>query len=53
MAVRVKWFYHPEETKGGKKLMEIKVRLSSLDKDLEFHFLLLLAGRSVPVSPRG
>ncbi|ELU07123.1 hypothetical protein CAPTEDRAFT_96178 [Capitella teleta] len=24
MAVRVKWFYHPEETKGGKKLLEIK-----------------------------
>ena len=23
--VRVKWFYHPEETKGGKKLLQIKV----------------------------
>ena len=26
MVVRVRWFYHPEETKGGKKLLEIKVR---------------------------
>lgn len=26
MVVRVKWFYHPEETKGGKKLPEPKVR---------------------------
>ena len=25
MVVKVKWFYHPEETKGGKKLAEIKV----------------------------
>ena len=25
MVVRVKWFYHPEETKGGKKLLEMKV----------------------------
>jgi len=25
MVVKVKWFYHPEETKGGKKLVEIKV----------------------------
>lgn len=24
MVVRVKWFYHPEETKGGKKLVEVK-----------------------------
>ena len=25
MVVKVKWFYHPEETKGGKKLAEIRV----------------------------
>ena len=25
MVVKVKWFYHPEETKGGKKLVEIRV----------------------------
>ncbi|XP_013405426.1 BAH and coiled-coil domain-containing protein 1-like [Lingula anatina] len=24
MVVRVKWFYHPEETKGGRKLLEMK-----------------------------
>ena len=26
MVVRVKWFYHPEETKGSRKLKEVKVR---------------------------
>ena len=25
MVVKVKWFYHPEETKGGKKLQDMKV----------------------------
>jgi len=25
MVVKVKWYYHPEETKGGKRLHEIKV----------------------------
>ncbi len=25
MTVKVKWFYHPEETKGGKRLVESKV----------------------------
>lgn len=25
MVVKVKWFYHPEETKGGRKLHELKV----------------------------
>lgn len=35
MFVRVKWFYHPEETKGGNRLVEIKVvfhfRVQSID----------------------
>ena len=30
MMVRVKWFYHPEETKGGKQLAHPKVRSSIL-----------------------
>ena len=25
MVVRTRWFYHPEETRGGKKLAEVKV----------------------------
>ena len=25
MVVRTRWFYHPDETRGGKKLAEIKV----------------------------
>lgn len=25
MTVKVKWFYHPEETRGGKKLQDMKV----------------------------
>ena len=25
MTVKVKWFYHPEETKGGKRLQNMKV----------------------------
>ena len=25
MVVKVKWFYHPEETKGGKRLLEMQV----------------------------
>lgn len=25
MVVKVKWFYHPEETRGGKKLHDMKV----------------------------
>lgn len=29
MFVRVKWFYHPEETRGGKRLVEIKVSFQS------------------------
>lgn len=28
MVVKVKWYYHPEETKGGKRLLEIKVCLN-------------------------
>ena len=27
MVVRTRWFYHPEETRGGKKLAEVKVCL--------------------------
>ena len=27
MVVRTRWFYHPEETRGGKKLAEVKVRI--------------------------
>ena len=27
MVVRTRWFYHPEETRGGKKLAEVKVFL--------------------------
>jgi len=27
MVVKVKWFYHPEETRGGKKLQDMKVHL--------------------------
>ena len=30
MVVKVKWFYHPEETKGGKKLVEVKVNIKNL-----------------------
>ena len=29
MVVKVKWFYHPEETKGGKRLQNMKVFLNS------------------------
>lgn len=29
MVVRVKWFYHPQETKGGQRLVEIKVRTAT------------------------
>ena len=29
MVVKVKWFYHPEETKGGKRLQNMKVFLYS------------------------
>ena len=25
MVVKVKWFYHPEETKGGRRLQNMKV----------------------------
>ena len=27
MTVKVKWFYHPEETRGGKKLQDMRVRI--------------------------
>ena len=26
--VKVKWFYHPEETKGGKRLQQVKVSVT-------------------------
>ena len=29
MVVKVKWFYHPEETKGGRRLQNMKVLLFS------------------------
>ena len=31
MVVRTRWFYHPEETRGGKKLAEVKVCILYLD----------------------
>ena len=31
MVVRTRWFYHPEETRGGKKLAEVKVCIFYLD----------------------
>ena len=34
MVVRVKWFYHPEETKGGRKSHDGKVRSLSLDESV-------------------
>jgi len=35
MVVRVKWFYHPEETNPGKKLNEGKVGYSPLLRGLQ------------------
>lgn len=32
MDVKVKWFYHPEETKSGKKLSHLKVNILVTDK---------------------
>lgn len=39
MVVRVKWFYHPEETNPGKKLNEGKVGWSPLRRGLQSSFL--------------
>jgi len=41
MVVKVKWFYHPEETKGGKRLQKMKVCLTqclhtSIDCEMNF-----------------
>lgn len=38
MVVRVKWFYHPEETNPGKKLNEGKVGWSPLPRGLQSCF---------------
>ena len=42
MYVRVKWFYHPQETKGGNRLLETKVFfcISATFSPVTFWFLL-------------
>lgn len=34
MVVKVKWFYHPEETKGGKRLQKMKVFFFKLSVEI-------------------
>ena len=39
MYVRVKWFYHPQETKGGNRLLETKVFFLHLCNVFSRYFL--------------
>lgn len=40
MTVKVKWFYHPEETKGGKKLADPRVSVTEFTRERKLRQLM-------------